>query len=513
MKKLLYSFIIIFTFAYIPSLSGMNWLFKGKGFNHFEYLNDLIQKIPQKQSKNKDAFLQHFQTEWDKYKDSLSKQELFKLFIAAVNQQILSIIETLHNFNTQLIKMTDEKGNTALHYASANPNASRALIQKLLIYGSDINATNKDNETPLYEAVNSNSVAIDQLIAQQANLDIRDKLFGNTPLYLAALQNKKKIAEKLLKAGANPNVTNNENNTPLHVTTSPKLINILCHYNANVNAQNKKGYTPLHNAIKKSSIALVQTLINQQTNLELKNNNGDTPLALATKQHSKALLSGNTQEIQSQKEIMTLLQEKLDFMLSNAIQNQDIENTQQAIEQPADVNRETSGEAPGDISIFPIKKTDINPPENNPLNQQPNKPWKKPAVVGSGILGTILAYVGWYKVINEQKIPMYLNQDELASIIIAALHDKKYKYALDTALANPHACNAIARDCDSTMQKHLEYLIYSEENNLAADAAEAARSMNLFTRWIEDTISTKLHYLSQLWHLINEPGDASGNFI
>ena len=111
----------------------------------------------------------------------------------------------------------------------------------------------------------------------------------------------------------------------------------------------------------------------------------------------------------------------------------------------------------------------------------------------------LLRYFGYLPYVGEKSIQHNLSQEELYTIITEALQETEYKYALDTALANPYACNAIARDV--TMQKHLEHLIDIAENSVT-DAAKAA-AINPTTSFAKSAVSQNLHYLSQLWHLIN----------
>ena len=111
----------------------------------------------------------------------------------------------------------------------------------------------------------------------------------------------------------------------------------------------------------------------------------------------------------------------------------------------------------------------------------------------------LLRYLGYLPYVGEKPIQHNLSQEELYTIITEALQEKEYKYALDTALANPYACSAIARD--ATMQKHLEHLIDIAENSVT-DAAKAA-AINPTTSFAKSAVSQNLHYLSQLWHLIN----------
>ncbi|MEJ8800670.1 ankyrin repeat domain-containing protein [Pontibacter sp. H249] len=110
------------------------------------------------------------------------------------------------------------------------PEVRLKAVSQLLQKGADINAQDDDGKTAMHYAVSSSRVRselyeqeqvdlLDTLIARGANPNIKDKN-GNTVL-AEALQATigQHIGimelEKLLKAGADPNMTNNESKTPL----------------------------------------------------------------------------------------------------------------------------------------------------------------------------------------------------------------------------------------------------------------------------------------------------------
>ena len=104
---------------------------------------------------------------------------------------------------------------------------------------------------------------------------------------------------------------------------------------------------------------------------------------------------------------------------------------------------------------------------------------------------------------GERKPTIGLNKNNLNNLIIKALQNQAYKYALDSARANFAACNNIAHDPD--MKKHLEYLIYKAEVYLAEQSIAAASYSDFFKKLFQEKTSTNLHYLTQLWQLINQP--------
>ena len=70
-----------------------------------------------------------------------------------------------------------------------------------------------------------------------------------TPLHCSVIESQFKVAEYLLKLGANVNSVSSELRTPLHLACEKgykDFIELLLNYKANINAQDIDGNTPLH---------------------------------------------------------------------------------------------------------------------------------------------------------------------------------------------------------------------------------------------------------------------------
>ena len=78
------------------------------------------------------------------------------------------------------------------------------------------------------------------------------------------MANNLKALYDLLKLGANPNIPNNMNETPLYQSVDMEnydALIILLQYNANCNLAKKNGNTPLHLATKKNLDIFMKILI------------------------------------------------------------------------------------------------------------------------------------------------------------------------------------------------------------------------------------------------------------
>ncbi|CAB0044230.1 unnamed protein product [Trichogramma brassicae] len=128
---------------------------------------------------------------------------------------------------TARVDAQDEFGNTPLHDALRYRH--RQLVELLLRRGADPNLANNDGSTavhliaPSYIDNGDNDDLVEMFFdicddrQQMLHIDAVDKL-GNTPLHEALRRrNYKKVVESLLRRGANPNLINEEGQTPLHM--------------------------------------------------------------------------------------------------------------------------------------------------------------------------------------------------------------------------------------------------------------------------------------------------------
>lgn len=160
--------------------------------------------------------------ERSQYKIEERKKSKEKMHRAAKDGNMVKIL-TLLNYGKN-INATDERRNTPLHYALY---CRKLETVKLLVrIGADISIGNIDGETPLHLAVDTlNTNFVKVILDRGPNLNARDK-DGNTPLHTLVgnhyynndtMVDITIILEMLLKAGADPTITNNEGKTPLRI--------------------------------------------------------------------------------------------------------------------------------------------------------------------------------------------------------------------------------------------------------------------------------------------------------
>uniref|UniRef100_A0ABD2VXT2 Uncharacterized protein n=1 Tax=Trichogramma kaykai TaxID=54128 RepID=A0ABD2VXT2_9HYME len=179
---------------------------------------------------------------------------------------------------------TSESVNPPLHFALAHYKFKVAEL--LLKSGADPNFANAEGSTPLH-VICKRKRDEDQLemlfeicdeINQLVQVDAQDKL-GNTPLHLALHNSLEETATFLLQMGADPNLTNAEGFTPLHIICkssnnySYELVKKFLKINAELNqlvqidALDKLGRTPLQLAVANCNPNLVDVLLDHGADL------------------------------------------------------------------------------------------------------------------------------------------------------------------------------------------------------------------------------------------------------
>uniref|UniRef100_A0A1B6KIB2 Uncharacterized protein n=1 Tax=Graphocephala atropunctata TaxID=36148 RepID=A0A1B6KIB2_9HEMI len=227
------------------------------------------------------------------------------------------------------VKAVDYNGETALHRLArkvevGNKNVADfkvKLAQILLERGSDVNAKNSVQETPLYEAVNtSNPELVQLLLGAGANyyfssdrlqcsvlirairpvclipdLDglngtkktMETFLLGMTlPIFDKEefLQNQSEVVDLLIKRGINVNVKWKDKSSPIHVAVlglNFKIVKLLVEAGANINCQEEHGITPLHICVERNNLETATYLVKKRANVNIENFDSISPLETA----------------------------------------------------------------------------------------------------------------------------------------------------------------------------------------------------------------------------------------
>ncbi len=159
------------------------------------------------------------------------------------------------------------------------------LLNAILKYHPDINAKDSRNRNALFYAISNSNGDNPELINSLLNSGINpndaeyyiptENIEGHSPLTLAAKLNYKNTMKSLLEKKANQNHQVSSNyNSCLHyaiMNNSEEMINILIESGANINILNRNDITPINMALKGSNGIIYWKLAHENERLEVEN--------------------------------------------------------------------------------------------------------------------------------------------------------------------------------------------------------------------------------------------------
>ena len=195
-----------------------------------------------------------------------------------------------------LIDAADHDGQSVLHWAAYT--GQKAAAELLLAKGAKVDQQKTIggswiwSGTPLhYAAWAGRKELADLLLAHQADVNARDD-WGRTPLFVAVYNSQVAVAEVLITHKADVNACENR--------VSPYMLNVPI--TPNGVGFYPSLTTPLHLAAKQDSIDLVKLLLANKAEVNAKEDGGDTPLKLTKSKAVAELLRapGPKSSIQTQ---------------------------------------------------------------------------------------------------------------------------------------------------------------------------------------------------------------------
>ncbi|KZV36437.1 ankyrin repeat and protein kinase domain-containing protein 1-like [Dorcoceras hygrometricum] len=185
--------------------------------------------------------------------------------------------------NSRAVDSVDSEGNSLLHLAIAQSRPD--LVQLLLEFEPDIEATNRTGSSPLEVAsASGEELIVELLLAHKASPE-RSEFSTWGPIHLAAGNGHVQVLRHLLLKGANPNSLTKDGNTALHLAVEEKrrdCARLLLANGARSNIPNASdGETPLHIASTLGDEQMVKLLLHKGANKDIRNKQRKTAYDVA----------------------------------------------------------------------------------------------------------------------------------------------------------------------------------------------------------------------------------------
>jgi Tfp pilus assembly protein PilP len=161
-----------------------------------------------------------------------------------------------------------------------------ALVEQTLLDGASIDAAYTAwGDSPLLAAVRGNQASVVELLIRKgARLDLFSGVSELTPLNVAASENHPLLVARLLKAGADPSITDVREHLPIHYAASEgdaASVKLLIDAKSRLNAWTNIGLTPFANAALGGHTAIIQMFLANGIKVNDVDRNGNTMLHAA----------------------------------------------------------------------------------------------------------------------------------------------------------------------------------------------------------------------------------------
>lgn len=195
----------------------------------------------------------------------------------AANSANIEVVEDLLQKGTNPNAAQDQDGNTALIYAASYGNT--ANVESLIKYKADLDATNKFGDTPLMIAAENGNTDNIKLLLSKANVNAMNQ-DGDTALTLAIKYGTSDAINLLLKEGANVDERFRDV-ILMEAIAQDKTESIEPLIKAGAYFPRTEGeFGALHLAVIRKNIEAVGILLKNGANIDIKDNTNKTPLDL-----------------------------------------------------------------------------------------------------------------------------------------------------------------------------------------------------------------------------------------
>lgn len=192
-----------------------------------------------------------------------------------------------------------EKGSYAnednVSKGTTNYNISDISELKKEKIGIGTSVTRANLNVNIFQAVREHQTeTIKILLKDNPNLVNKRDDKGNTPLHIAAMNNKKNMCQILLKYDSRVSAQNSNGQSPLHYACEYghlELVDYLISKNADLNVKNYSGQTPMHLAVMNGHHGIIQTLLKNGANPDEVDGDSQSAIMLALMLSNKRVVN------------------------------------------------------------------------------------------------------------------------------------------------------------------------------------------------------------------------------
>jgi len=169
-----------------------------------------------------------------------------------------------------------------IHLLSIPTQYERGLMKDFLFSSTPIEIPPHFQVTPLHTAAGLGRIDQMESLLSTIPINVQDN-YLNTPLHSACARGNDVSIEFLLKRGADPNIPNIADRTPLHIAIEHyhnHIIQILIEYGADVDEM-AHDQSPVYMAVLKRNLEALKMLLEKNANAGIRDHQQDTPLHIA----------------------------------------------------------------------------------------------------------------------------------------------------------------------------------------------------------------------------------------
>lgn len=215
---------------------------------------------------------------------NMKNEDGFSPLHCAVRNGQSAMVGFLLKAGANVNQQSQFKGNTPLHFSVLQDDST--ITEKLLLAGADLTVRNKKGESPLCRAVSVNSPSVSVLL-EAGSVSDNATCPEEGCLFCASRSGCIVMLEEIIRGLEDLNRLSSQGISALHYAVHAgqiEVVRLLLENGADVNIRDKRDRTPLHQAVRADdSSELIDLLVENGADLEACDYNGCTPLLLAAK--------------------------------------------------------------------------------------------------------------------------------------------------------------------------------------------------------------------------------------